>query len=65
MSPRAPSRPADVAAQLLAENLVHHFCAVGEGRPDLVAVDRLRGGRAVVPDEKSDFLYDDVVVGQD
>ena len=36
--------------QLLAKDLVHHLCALNEGRPDLVAVDRIRGRCAVMAD---------------
>ena len=43
--------------QLLAENLVHHLCALGERRPDLVTVDRFRGGRAVLPGQQRDALH--------
>lgn len=49
--------------QLLAEDLVHHFCALGEGGADLVAVDRLGGGRAVVPSKEGDALHGDAVRG--
>jgi hypothetical protein len=57
--PRSPMPPrietAEGALARIAEDPVHHFCAVGQGRPDGVPVDRLRGGRAVVPTRKAIF----------
>ena len=50
---------------LLAENLVHQFCALGERGTDLVAVDRLSGGLAVVSGQQGDALDGDAVRGQD
>src|SRR6266487_2772649 len=52
-------------AQLLAKDLVHYLCALDEGRPDLMAVDQLRGGRPVVPGQQCDALYSNAVGGQD
>ena len=49
-------------AQLSAEDLVHHLCALGEGRPDLMAVDQLRGGSPVVPGQQRDALYRNMAV---
>jgi hypothetical protein len=47
--------------QALAEDLVHHLGALSERGPELVAVDQLRGARAVVPGEERDVLHGDAV----
>ncbi len=54
-----------MATQLLTENLVHHFCALGERGSDLVAIDRLGRGGAIVPGQQRDALHRDAVRGQD
>jgi hypothetical protein len=45
-----PMKPWLLEVRLLSIDLVHHLCALGERGPDLVTVDRLRGGRAIVTD---------------
>src|SRR5271167_123929 len=56
------------AAQLsdpwLAEDSVHYFRALGERRPDLVAVDRLGRSRAFMTGEQRDALDWNAVGGQ-
>jgi hypothetical protein len=39
-----------LAVQALSEDLVHHLGALGERGPDLVTIDRLGSGRAIVTD---------------
>jgi hypothetical protein len=53
------------SAQLSTKDLVHHLGALGEGGPDLVAVNQLRGGSSVMPGQQRDALYRYAVGGQD
>ena len=45
-----PMKPWLLVVRLLSKDLVHHLGTLGESGADLVAVDRLCGGRAVVTD---------------
>jgi hypothetical protein len=49
----------------LAKDLVHHLSALGERWPDLVAIDRLGRGRAVVSRQQGNAFHGDAVGGQD
>jgi hypothetical protein len=49
----------------LGEDLIHDLGALGERGADLVAVDRLCGGRPIVTDQLGDVLYGHAVGGHD
>ena len=48
----------DPSWRQLTEDLVHHLGALGERRTDLVAVDRLCRGRAIMADYQGDVSTD-------
>jgi hypothetical protein len=51
--------------QWLTEDHVPYLCALGQRRPDLVAVDRFCGRRTIVPSQQRDTLHGNAVRGQD
>src|SRR5262245_29961373 len=55
--------PACNLAPVLAKEPVHHFCALGQRRPDLMAVDQFRSSSPVMPGQQRDALHRNAIGG--